>query len=179
MNISEEPDVGKLQVRFREGYSKSLTLVNRNLLTKGRDLHMSTRQKILLMFLCLVLLLSGSDYPAFAEGEGNMDSGGSGMGNGSSDSHWNSGNDGVRVTVIRASNGTAVSTPFDFSNKTFSSSIVHFGKVSKLQYRSGQSLSPSGADYTSRTPQVAIPCIVSADGSSTIEAVKRDRKSVV
>lgn len=129
-------------------------------------------KKILLMFLCLVLLLSGSDYPAFAEGEGNMDSGGSGMGNGSSDSYWNSGNDGVRVTVIRASNGTAVSTPVDFSNKTFSSSIVHFGKVSKLQYRSGQSLSPSGTDYTSRTPQVAMPCIVSADGSSTIEAVK-------
>ncbi len=36
--------MGKLQVRFREGYSKSHTLVNRNLLTKGRDLDMSTRQ---------------------------------------------------------------------------------------------------------------------------------------
>ncbi len=45
MNISEEPDVEKLQVRFREGYSKSLTLVNKNLLTKGRDLYMSTRHK--------------------------------------------------------------------------------------------------------------------------------------
>lgn len=42
MSIGEEPDEGKLQVRFCEGCNKSLTLVNRNLLTKGRDLDMST-----------------------------------------------------------------------------------------------------------------------------------------
>lgn len=126
------------------------------------------------MFFCLALLLYNAVYPVFAEGDGNMDSGGGGMGNGSSDSYWSVGNDGVRVTVIRASNVTAVSTPVDFSNKTFSNNIVHFGKVSKLQYRSGQSLSPqSGINYTSRIPQVAMPRVISEDGSSTIEAVKR------
>jgi len=128
-------------------------------------------KKIFTMLLCLVLLSSGLSHTAFAEGDGNMDGGGGGMGNGSNDSYWNGGNDGVRVTVIRVSSGNAVSTPVDFSNKTFSS-IVHFGKVNKLQYRSGQSLSPSGSSYTSLIPQVAMPRIISGDGSSTIEAVK-------
>lgn len=44
MSIGEEPDVGKPQVRFCEGRNKSLTLMNRSLLTKGRDLDMSARR---------------------------------------------------------------------------------------------------------------------------------------
>lgn len=51
MNIGEEPDGGKLHVRFCEGCSRSLTLVNGNLLTKGRDLDMSTQQ-IINLFSC-------------------------------------------------------------------------------------------------------------------------------
>jgi len=45
VSISEEPDVGKPQVRFCEGYSKSLTLIMWILLTKEEDLYMSTRHK--------------------------------------------------------------------------------------------------------------------------------------
>ncbi len=45
MSVGEEPDVGKLQVRFCEGHSRSLTLVDSNLLAKGRDLDMSTRHR--------------------------------------------------------------------------------------------------------------------------------------
>lgn len=120
-----------------------------------------------------MLLLTSNAYPAFADGDGNMDSGGGGMGSGSSDSYWRIGNDGVRVTVIRVNTGTAVSTPVDFSNKTFPNGTMHFGKVSKLQYRSGQNLSPqSGVDYTSRIPQVLMPLIISDDGGITIEAIK-------
>ena len=48
MNISEEPDGGKLHVRFREGYSKSLALLIRIFIAKGRDLDMSTQRKRIL-----------------------------------------------------------------------------------------------------------------------------------
>lgn len=43
MSIGEEADEGKLQAWFCEGHGKSLTLMNRNLLTKRRDLDMSIR----------------------------------------------------------------------------------------------------------------------------------------
>lgn len=35
LRISEEPDEGKLQVRFCEEYGKSLTLIDRGLFVKG------------------------------------------------------------------------------------------------------------------------------------------------
>ena len=40
------------------------------------------------------------------------------MGQGTSSNFGNSGNDGVRITVVDASSGTAVSSPLDFSNRT-------------------------------------------------------------
>ncbi len=79
---------------------------------------------------------------AFADtgGSGNVDGGGGGMGDGTSTNSWTPGNEGVRVTVVRASDHAVVTTPFDFTNKTPSSGIYHFGKVSKLQYNGGSSL---------------------------------------
>ena len=95
--------------------------------------------KRLLAFLCcftLVFCLFPSS--AFATGgNGNIDGGGGSMGHGTSSNFWNSGNDGVRITVVDASSGTAVSSPLDFSNRTQKTSLLHFGKVNKLQYLGG------------------------------------------
>ena len=66
--------------------------------------------KRLLAFLCcfaFVFCLFPSS--AFATGgNGNIDGGGGSMGHGTSSNFWNSGNDGVRITVVDASSGTAV-----------------------------------------------------------------------
>ena len=60
--------------------------------------------KRLLAFLCcftLVFCLFPSS--AFASGgNGNIDGGGGSMGQGTSSNFWNSGNDGVRITVVDA-----------------------------------------------------------------------------
>ena len=107
--------------------------------------------KRLLAFLCcftLVFCLFPSS--AFATGgNGNIDGGGGSMGHGTSSNFWNSGNDGVRITVVDASSGTAVSSPLDFSNRTQKTRLLHFGKVNKLQYLGGAGLSlQSGVAYS-------------------------------
>ena len=127
----------------------------------------------LLCSLCLMLCLGSTS--AFAEGEGNMDGGGGGsMGQGSSVSKWSPGNDGVRITVVEAESGAAVSSPIDFSNRSQPSKMLHFGKVNKLQYLSGAGLSiQSGAAYSCIKPANAMPTIVSSSGGSSITAIKR------
>lgn len=77
---------------------------------------------------------------AHATGNGNMDAGGGGMGQGTSQNKWTPGNDGVRITVIDTESGAAVSTPVDFSNRAQSGNVLHFGSVSKLEYLNGASL---------------------------------------
>ena len=106
--------------------------------------------KRFLTILCaLALMLCLLPATAFAVGEGNMDSGGGGMGQGTSTNSWTPGKDGVRITVVDAETGAAVSAPMDYSNTVQSSSALHFGKVSKLQYLNGTSLSPqSGVAYS-------------------------------
>ena len=132
--------------------------------------------KRLLAFLCcftLVFCLFPSS--AFATGgNGNIDGGGGSMGHGTSSNFWNSGNDGVRITVVNASSGTAVSSPLDFSNRTQKTSLLHFGKVNKLQYLGGAGLSlQSGVAYSCIRPTQSMPTIVSSKGQSNIEAIKR------
>lgn len=96
------------------------------------------------------------------------------MGQGTSSDFWTPGNDGVRITVVDASSGTAVSSPLDFSNRTQKTSLLHFGKVNKLQYLSGTGLSlQSGAAYSCIKPAQSMPTIVSSKGQSNIEAIKR------
>ena len=131
--------------------------------------------KRFLTLLCtLALVLCLFPVTASAAGEGNMDSGGGGMGHGTSTNSWTPGKDGVRVTVVDAETGAAVATPIDYSNTVQSDSVLHFGKVSKLQYLGGTSLSPqSGAAYSCRNPVNPIPTIVSSTGRNNIEAIKR------
>ena len=99
--------------------------------------------KRLLALLCsLALPLCLVPATAFAAGgNGNIDGGGGGMGQGTSTNFWNPGNDGVRITVVDSASGSSVSSPIDFSNRTQNSSILHFGKVNKLQYLAGTGLS--------------------------------------
>lgn len=129
--------------------------------------------KRILMCLCSTVLMFTLLAPiASAEGDGNMDGGGGGMGSGTGESFWNPGNDGCRVTVVDAESGASVSAAMDFTNKSFGS-IYHFGKVSKLQYKNGQALAPSGSTYSYYNPARTLPRIISSAGGSNIETIKR------
>ena len=72
------------------------------------------KQKILLFVLLLAMAMPVSVYAA---GEGNIDNGGGGMGAGTGTNFWSSHDEGVRVTVIRASDGAVVSASIDLTNK--------------------------------------------------------------
>ena len=79
----------------------------------------------------------------------------------------------MRVTVVRASNHVVVTTPIDFTNKKPDNIKVHFGKVSKLSYSTGQSLTPITSVYPYINPAQAMPRIISTNGSNNIETIKR------
>jgi len=125
-------------------------------------------------FLVLVLLLSMLlPVTAYADGEGNIDNGGGGMGSGTNENYWNGGDEGVRVTVVRASDRSPVTTPVDFSNRT-PSIAVHFGKVSKISYTAGRTLSPVTTTYVCEKPDIAMPRIIStSSGQASIEQIKQ------
>ncbi|HBI6603078.1 TPA: hypothetical protein K8G92_002541 [Listeria monocytogenes] len=129
--------------------------------------------------LCSVLLVltllftSLCSTTAYAVGDGNVDNGGGGMGQGTSTDKWSPGNEGVRVTVVRASDHAVVTTPIDLTNKSPSDIRLHFGKVSKLSYTGGCGVSPSGSKYTYVNPAQALPTIISSgSGNANIEAIK-------
>ncbi|MCQ1530119.1 hypothetical protein [Lutispora saccharofermentans] len=125
-------------------------------------------------FLVLVLLLSMLlPVTAYADGEGNIDNGGGGMGSGTNENYWNGGDEGVRVTVVRASDRSPVTTPVDFSNRT-PSIAVHFGKVSKISYTAGRTLSPVTTTYVCEKPDIVMPRIIStSSGQASIEQIKQ------
>jgi len=122
----------------------------------------------LALFLCIMTPLA-----AYATGDPNIDSGGGGMGSGTSENYWNPGNDGVRVTVVRASDHAVVTTPIDLTNKTPSASLYHFGKVSKIQYNNGAGLSSAHGGYIFYKPGQPIPRIIpSGSGGNNIDAIR-------
>ncbi len=63
------------------------------------------KQVVLLLAIMLAMAMPVSVYAA---GEGNIDNGGGGMGAGTGTNFWSSHDEGVRVTVIRASDGAVV-----------------------------------------------------------------------
>lgn len=87
------------------------------------------------LFLAVVMIFSFTCIQVYAAngtgGSGNIDGGGGSMGDATSHGSWNPGNEGVRVTVVRASDHAVVTTPFDLTNKTPSAGIYHFGKSVK------------------------------------------------
>ena len=130
--------------------------------------------KRILTAICLSLaLICCVSFPAFAVGDGNIDGGGGDMGDGTSTNSWTPGNDGVRVTVVRASDHAVVTTPIDFTNKSPTNVRVHFGKVSKLSYNNGKQLLPSQSAYSFVNPAQDMPRIVSTNGSNNIDVIKK------
>ena len=132
-------------------------------------------KRFLSMMLTFFMLFSVCLTTAYADtgGSGNIDGGGGGMGGGTSTNSWTPGNEGVRVTVVRASDHAQVTTPVDFTNKTPSAGMYHFGKVSKMQYNSGVRLNPIKGGYTFKNPGQAMPRIISTNGNNNIEAIKK------
>ena len=123
--------------------------------------------------LCLTLaIVFCFSVPTFAVGDGNLDGGGGDMGSGTSTNVWSPGNDGVRVTVVKADTQSPVTTPIDLTNKKPPSTLFHFGKVSKIQYSNGSALSPKQGTYGYTNPSQALPRIVSTNGSNNIAAIK-------
>ena len=132
-------------------------------------------KRIFVILLTFVLLLGICPMSALAEtgGSGNVDDGGGDMGQGTSQNSWNPGMDGVRITVVDAESGQPVSSSFDLTNKTPSIKI-HFGKVSKIQYANGASISPTTGNYDYYTPATPMPRIVSSGSqNASIEAIKK------
>ncbi|UZQ48867.1 hypothetical protein [Clostridium kluyveri] len=131
-------------------------------------------KKITAFLLCIMLIITSVPKSAFAEGSGNFDGGGGGMGSGTNQNFWNAGNDGVRVTVIRNSDRMPVTTPIDFSNNSQPSTLAHFGKKSKIDYKNGASLTPRINGYVYYRPSQPMPRIIgSSSYQINIEATKR------
>ena len=134
-------------------------------------------KRIISVLLSFAIMLTALCIPAFAEGgtggSGNIDGGGGSMGDATSHGSWNPGNEGVRITVVRASDHAVVTTPFDLTNKQPAAGIYHFGKVSKIQYNGGAALSPVQGGYSYKNPAQPIPRIISTNGNNNIEAIKR------
>ena len=110
---------------------------------------------------------------AYAIGDGNIDSGGGDMSQGTNQNKWSVGDEGVRVSVIRVSDQAVITTPIDFTNKT-PKIQMHFNKVSKMDYRNGVKLTASVVPYNYAQPVNKMPKIItSASGHSSIEEIKR------
>lgn len=123
-----------------------------------------------LFLMCLFL----TAVPAQASiGDGNIDGGGGNMGQGTDKNSWTPGNEGVRVTVVRAEDRTPVTNPIDFTNKTPSISYS-FGKVSKLSYNQGTPLTVATGVYEYVNPSQPLPRIISSQslGPASIEEIK-------
>lgn len=109
-----------------------------------------------------------------ASGTGNMDGGGGSFGTGTSQNKWSNGDEGVRVTIVSASDGTPVSSSIDISNANPGDIVVHFTKTCKSAYRAGAPLSISEDAYSCIRPSQSLPAIISTEeGGSNIEQIKR------
>ena len=130
--------------------------------------------KRLVSLLLVLLMMLLSPLTAFAEGDPNIDNGGGDMGGGTSQNSWTPGRDGVRVTVIRDSDNQAVTASIDFTNRPPTDIAVHFGKVSKIQYRNGTNLTPTTGVYSCIQPGNTMPIIISSQsqGESSLQAIK-------
>lgn len=132
-------------------------------------------KRIFAFFLSLLLILGICPMSALADtgGSGNVDGGGGSMGQGTSQNSWNPGMDGVRVTVIYSETQKTASASIDLTSKTPAIKI-HFGKVSKIQYRDGSSISPTTSSYVYYNPAITMPRIISTGSSkASIEAIKK------
>ena len=116
-------------------------------------------------FFCLQIV-------AFAEGDPNIDNGGGGLKDGSSENFWNPGNGGVRVTIVDDETGAVKSASIDYTNTNASDIALHFGKVSKAEYVGGTALSATTSSYTFINPTEPLPTIISDGSGASIEEIR-------
>ena len=129
------------------------------------------KQKILLFVLLLAMAMPASVYAA---GEGNIDNGGGGMGAGTGTNFWSSHDEGVRVTVVRTSDGSVASKSIDLTNKQPNNIVVQFGKVSKTAYKNGTALMVKTSAYEYINPAQSLPQIISTSrGGANLAAIKK------
>lgn len=132
---------------------------------------MKRLRRIIVFILVVVMMLT--PMSVCATGQGNIDIGGGGLGSGSNINFWNTGDEGVRVTVVTADTGSAVAPSIDLTNRKPNDIVVHFGKVCKSQYRSGAGLSPYTSAYTYINPGQALPKIITtSSGSASLAQIK-------
>lgn len=134
-------------------------------------------KRIISGLLCLIILFSALPTFVYAEGEGNIDNGGGGMGDGEAGKNfWNPGQDGVRITVIKASSNKPVTTPVDWTNVDLSKKnkiFCHFNKKSKLHYKQGATLVPNIKNaYTYKHPTEKLPVIIKDNGVANIDEIR-------
>lgn len=131
--------------------------------------------RLLSAILCLCLSFSLHGNAMAAQGDGNIDGGGGHVNQGVAGFEWPTGYEGVRITIVNAENGQQVTTPIDFTNSevaAVSADIFNFGKVSKLQYRSGAALNIQ-TSYEYYRPDIPIPKIISTNsGKADMNAIK-------
>jgi hypothetical protein len=134
--------------------------------------------KRLLSVLLIIAVLLSLTVPAFATGDPNIDTGGGGLGNGSEGNIWY-GDSGVRVTIVDAESRSPVSQSIDLIKPPVyaiawnTNNIVHFGKVSKLEYNAGASLSPTFGSYLYYLPTQELPKIIATNsGTGSISAIR-------
>ncbi|MFI3228304.1 MAG: hypothetical protein R3Y09_13010 [Clostridia bacterium] len=125
-------------------------------------------KKVISVLISAILLLNST---VFAVGETNLDSGGGTINSGTESSYWSTGNEGVRITVIRASDYEVITVPIDILSATPPTNIYHFGKVSKVSYVNGFSLNAVRGGYVYKTAEQALPTIISSSGNN-IEEIK-------
>ena len=153
-----------------------LFLCNEPPATAGGSLHlkggnMKRFKRWVLTFLLIVSTMA--PMTVYAEGEGNIDNGGGGLGQGTNTNYWNKGDEGVRATVVSASDGSAVTASIDLTNRSPSDIKVHFGKVCKSDYRGGAGLSAKVGGYDYYVPAQSLPKIITtSSGSASIAAIK-------
>jgi len=129
-------------------------------------------KRIIALIMCIALFVAAMPIDAAADGDGNMNGGGGGMGGGTGANYWHEGEDGVRVTVVRASDNAPVSISIDLTNFNENSIDIHFGKKCKLQYRNGSILSSSQSQYSYSKPEKPLPRVISNGGNANIAAIK-------
>lgn len=129
-------------------------------------------KRMFVTLLATVMLFSAFPLSAYAgDGSGNMDGGGGDMGGGTSQNIWHNGDDGIRITVVRASDNKPVSASFDMANRN-EGNPLHFVKKSKLTYRSGSALAIDTNKYSATKPSSPIPTIITGNSTNNIAAIK-------
>ena len=135
-------------------------------------------KRFLLLFLTLCLLVC-SAMPAYADGDPNIDTGGSGMGNGSKGNIWY-GDSGVRVTIVHEESRTPAANSIDlikppkYALSWYAGYIIHFGKTSKVEYTAGTVLAAQVGGYDYIIPAQTLPKIIATNsGTGNITAIRR------